>query len=57
MNNVVTLIGELPTGKVLTIKAGFDPTAPDLHLGHLVLLLLRNGQPEIWRDLTGDGMV
>lgn len=38
-NNVVTLIGELPTGKVLTIKAGFDPTAPDLHLGHLVLLL------------------
>ncbi len=26
------------TGKPLTIKAGFDPTAPDLHLGHAVLL-------------------
>ena len=28
----------LPTGKPLKIKAGFDPTAPDLHLGHTVLL-------------------
>jgi tyrosyl-tRNA synthetase len=26
------------TGKPLTIKVGFDPTAPDLHLGHTVLL-------------------
>ncbi|NOQ47397.1 MAG: tyrosine--tRNA ligase [Desulfobulbaceae bacterium] len=26
------------TGEPLTIKAGFDPTAPDLHLGHTVLL-------------------
>ena len=26
------------TGKPLTIKAGFDPTSPDLHLGHTVLL-------------------
>jgi tyrosyl-tRNA synthetase len=26
------------TGKPLRIKAGFDPTAPDLHLGHCVLL-------------------
>ncbi len=25
-------------GKPLTVKAGFDPTAPDLHLGHAVLL-------------------
>src|SRR5699024_12067660 len=25
-------------GKPLIIKAGFDPTAPDLHLGHTVLL-------------------
>lgn len=25
-------------GKIYTIKAGFDPTAPDLHLGHTVLL-------------------
>jgi tyrosyl-tRNA synthetase len=28
----------LKTGKPLVIKAGFDPTAPDLHLGHTVLL-------------------
>ncbi|MEZ4751982.1 MAG: tyrosine--tRNA ligase [Bdellovibrionota bacterium] len=26
------------TGKPLVIKAGFDPTAPDLHLGHTVLM-------------------
>jgi len=28
----------LRTGRPLRIKAGFDPTAPDLHLGHTVLL-------------------
>ena len=28
----------LATGKPLRVKAGFDPTAPDLHLGHTVLL-------------------
>ncbi len=27
------------TGKPLRVKAGFDPTAPDLHLGHAVLLM------------------
>ena len=32
------LIEKLKSGKTLTIKAGFDPTAPDLHLGHTVLL-------------------
>lgn len=32
------LIERLKTGKPLRIKAGFDPTAPDLHLGHTVLL-------------------
>jgi len=32
------LITKLATGKPLRIKAGFDPTAPDLHLGHTVLL-------------------
>ena len=26
------------TGKPLTVKVGFDPTAPDIHLGHAVLL-------------------
>ncbi|WP_133131022.1 tyrosine--tRNA ligase [Legionella yabuuchiae] len=29
---------KLKQGKSLKIKAGFDPTAPDLHLGHTVLL-------------------
>ncbi len=28
----------LATGRPLRIKAGFDPTAPDLHLGHTVLI-------------------
>ena len=28
----------IKTGKPLRIKAGFDPTAPDLHLGHTVLI-------------------
>ena len=28
----------LKEGKTYTVKAGFDPTAPDLHLGHTVLL-------------------
>ena len=32
------LIDRLKTGRSLRIKAGFDPTAPDLHLGHTVLL-------------------
>jgi tyrosyl-tRNA synthetase len=32
------LIKKLEQGRPLRIKAGFDPTAPDLHLGHTVLL-------------------
>ncbi|MEN8763781.1 MAG: tyrosine--tRNA ligase, partial [Thiogranum sp.] len=32
------LIERLNEGRSLRIKAGFDPTAPDLHLGHTVLL-------------------
>src|SRR5574340_1412464 len=28
----------LASGRPLRVKAGFDPTAPDLHLGHTVLL-------------------
>jgi tyrosyl-tRNA synthetase len=32
------LLEKLKSGKPLRIKAGFDPTAPDLHLGHTVLL-------------------
>lgn len=32
------LIAKLERGQPLRIKAGFDPTAPDLHLGHTVLI-------------------
>ncbi|PKN41368.1 MAG: tyrosine--tRNA ligase [Deltaproteobacteria bacterium HGW-Deltaproteobacteria-18] len=36
--NEEELIAKLRTGVPLRIKAGFDPTAPDLHLGHTVLI-------------------
>ncbi len=32
------LVDRLATGRPLRVKAGFDPTAPDLHLGHTVLI-------------------
>lgn len=32
------LLERLKSGRPLRIKAGFDPTAPDLHLGHTVLI-------------------
>ena len=32
------LLAKLKRSKPLLVKAGFDPTAPDLHLGHAVLL-------------------
>ena len=32
------LVERLKSGKTLRIKAGFDPTAPDLHIGHTVLI-------------------
>ena len=32
------IVVRLKAGKSLRVKAGFDPTAPDLHLGHTVLL-------------------
>ncbi|MDS4042203.1 MAG: tyrosine--tRNA ligase [Candidatus Competibacter sp.] len=32
------LVERLKAGRPLRIKAGFDPTAPDLHLGHTVLI-------------------
>src|SRR4029453_6207014 len=32
------LIEKLRAGRPMRIKAGFDPTAPDLHLGHTVLI-------------------
>ncbi|MEO8308967.1 MAG: tyrosine--tRNA ligase [Pseudomonadota bacterium] len=40
-NEILTeadLVRKLRRGKPMIVKAGFDPTAPDLHLGHTVLL-------------------
>lgn len=36
--NEVELRKKLATGKPLRVKVGFDPTAPDLHLGHTVIM-------------------
>ena len=36
--NLADLEAKLSEGRPLVIKAGFDPTAPDIHLGHTVLL-------------------
>ncbi|MDA8086454.1 MAG: tyrosine--tRNA ligase, partial [Nitrospiraceae bacterium] len=32
------LLKKLERGVPLRVKAGFDPTAPDIHLGHTVLM-------------------
>ncbi len=50
------------TGKPLIVKAGFDPTAPDLHLGHTVLLQKMKHFQDLGHDvqfLIGDftGMI
>ena len=36
--SLLDLEAKLKEGRPLIIKAGFDPTAPDIHLGHTVLL-------------------
>ncbi|MBL1278167.1 MAG: tyrosine--tRNA ligase [Ectothiorhodospiraceae bacterium] len=53
---------KLERGKPLRIKAGFDPTAPDLHLGHTVLINKLRQFQELGHDilfLIGDftGMI
>lgn len=56
------LIERLKSNKPLRIKAGFDPTAPDLHLGHTVLLTKMRQFQELGHEvlfLIGDftGMI
>lgn len=56
------LIEKIKTNRPLKIKAGFDPTAPDLHLGHTVLLNKMRQLQELGHDiifLIGDftGMI
>ena len=41
------LVKKLKRGKPLKIKAGFDPTAPDLHLGHTCLLYTSDAADEV----------
>ncbi len=36
--NVVALEEKLKKGQPLVVKLGFDPTSPDLHFGHFVVL-------------------
>jgi tyrosyl-tRNA synthetase len=51
------LIARLEQGTPLRIKAGFDPTAPDLHLGHTVLINKLRQFQELGHDvifLIGD---
>jgi tyrosyl-tRNA synthetase len=53
---------KLATGRPLIIKAGFDPTAPDLHLGHTVLIQKLREAQQLGHDvrfLIGDftGMI
>ena len=38
--------------KSYKVKAGFDPTAPDLHLGHTVLLHKNGNFSKIWRHCS-----
>ncbi len=56
------LIRKLARGKPLRVKAGFDPTAPDLHLGHTVLINKMRQLQDLGHDilfLIGDftGMI
>src|SRR5512139_3591185 len=40
------------TNKPLRVKAGFDPTAPDIHLGHTVLLNKMRQFQELGHEVT-----
>ena len=42
---------KLQKGTPLRVKAGFDPTAPDLHLGHTVLLQKMKHFQELGHDV------
>ncbi len=56
------LAAKLKKGRPLVVKAGFDPTAPDLHVGHTVLINKMRGFQELGHEvvfLIGDftGMI
>lgn len=46
------LIDKLKQGRPLRIKVGFDPTAPDLHLGHTVIINKMRQLQDMGHDVT-----
>ena len=46
------LVKKLRRGVPLRVKAGFDPTAPDLHLGHTVLLTKMRHFQQLGHEVT-----
>lgn len=46
------LLKKLKENRPLKIKAGFDPTAPDLHLGHTVLINKLKAFQDLGHDVT-----
>ena len=46
------LVERLKSGQPLRVKAGFDPTAPDLHLGHTVLINKLKTLQDLGHDIT-----
>lgn len=46
------LVAKLRRGRPLKIKAGFDPTAPDLHLGHTVLIQKMKQFQDLGHEVT-----
>jgi tyrosyl-tRNA synthetase len=49
---VADLVKKLQRGVPLRVKAGFDPTAPDLHLGHTVLLTKMRRFQDLGHEVT-----
>jgi tyrosyl-tRNA synthetase len=49
---VPDLVKKLKRGTPLRVKAGFDPTAPDLHLGHTVLLTKMRRFQDLGHEVT-----
>ena len=46
------LTAKLKQNRPLNVKAGFDPTAPDLHLGHTVVLHKMKHFQELGHNVT-----
>lgn len=49
---VEDLLKKLESGKTLRIKVGFDPTAPDLHIGHTVVMNKMRQLQDLGHEVT-----